>query len=345
MNLQALSGFKSLQTHHCVTGSMRHIYAFNGCDVSEELLLGLGEGVGFMYWQAKGQPPFLGGRTSPKPSMEAVAGQRTGVEIEIHHTTSARKARKTMLDQLTTGQPVMLQVDMGFLPYMDFGGEEYHFGGHVVVAAGYDPKSEQVLVAERDALYPVPMAALERARGSTYKPFPPKNAWCTFDFSGFRPPSVEETWLAIANQASAMLTPPIKNMGVKGIRTAAQRIPSWSKEMRTDEIRWALFNTYIFISSVGGTGGGIFRYMFSRFLAEAAVITGQARLQTSAAEFKRIGNAWESFADWAKDTSEGPAPASHLDKSAASLQAIADQEQAAWETLQQITTSTAILSP
>ena len=52
MTLQALSGFKSLQTHHCVTGSMRHVYAFNGCDLSEDLLLGLGEGVGFIYWQA-----------------------------------------------------------------------------------------------------------------------------------------------------------------------------------------------------------------------------------------------------------------------------------------------------
>src|SRR5512134_1990990 len=109
MTVQPLTGFKSLSTHHCVTGSMRHVYVFNGHDVSEELLLGLGEGVGFMYWQAKGQPPFLGGRTAPKPSMEAVAGQRTGVEIEIHRTTSSRKARQTMLDLLAAGQPVMLQ--------------------------------------------------------------------------------------------------------------------------------------------------------------------------------------------------------------------------------------------
>jgi hypothetical protein len=113
---------------------MRHIYAFNGHDLSEDLLLGLGEGVGFMYWHAKGQPPFLGGRTSPEPSMEAVAGQRTGVKIQIHHTNSSRKARQTLLDLLAAGQPVMLQVDMGFLPYFNFGGEAYHFGGHVVVA-------------------------------------------------------------------------------------------------------------------------------------------------------------------------------------------------------------------
>ena len=49
MSLKPFAGFVSFQTHHCVTGSMRHIYAFNRHDFSEELLLGLGEGVGFMY--------------------------------------------------------------------------------------------------------------------------------------------------------------------------------------------------------------------------------------------------------------------------------------------------------
>lgn len=336
MTLQALSGFKSLHTHHCVTGSMRHVYAFNGCDHSEDLLLGLGEGVGFMYWQTKGAPPFLGGRTSPKPSMEAVAGQRTGVKIEIHHTTSARKARQSMLEILDAGQPVMLQVDMGFLPYFNFGGEEYHFGGHVVVAAGYDPQTEQVLIAERDDLYPVSLADLEKARGSTYKPFPPKNAWCTFDFSGFHPPTAEETRLAIANQASAMLNPPIKNMGVKGIRTAAERIVQWPEQMDSEAVRWALFNTYIFISAEGGTGGGIFRYMFGRFLQEAAAITGDTRLSESAAVFKRIGDNWETLAAWAKETSEKQDPASLLQEGVAPLLALADLEQAAWEALQQI---------
>jgi hypothetical protein len=336
MTLPALTGFKALQTHHCVTGSMRHIYVFNGCDVSEDLLLGLGEGVGFIYWQTKGQPPFLGGRTSPKPSMEALAGQRTGVKIEIHHTTSARKARQTMLDILAAGQPVMLQVDMGFLPYFNFGGEEYHFGGHVIVVAGYDVESEQVLIAERDDLYPVSLADLEKARGSTYKPFPPKNAWCTFDFSGFHPPTAEETRLAIANQARAMLNPPIKNMGVKGIRTAAERIVQWPKQMDAEAVRWALFNTYIFINAEGGTGGGLFRYMFSRFLQEAAAITGDARLSESAAGFKRIGDHWETLAAWAKATSEKQDHASHLQEGVAPLLALADREQAAWEALQQI---------
>ena len=335
MSLNPFAGFVSLQTHHCVTGSMRHIYAFNGYDLSEDLLLGLGEGVGFMYWHARGQAPFLGGRSVTKPGMEELAGQRTGVTIGVHTTASPRKARQYLLELLGDGQPVMLQVDMGFLPYFDFGGQEYHFGGHVVVACGYNPENDQVLLTDRDGLHPVPMAKLEQAHNSTFKPFPPRNGWWTFDFSGYRPASPAEIRHAITAQAAGMLAPPIHNFGINGIRLAAIRIPGWPSIMNTEAIRQALFNAYIFISPVGGSGGGIFRYMFSRFLQEAARLIPDERLNSSAEAFRKIGDAWEEFASWAREVSTIPDPASRLAECTPALQAIAEQEQSAWETLQQ----------
>ena len=51
MTLQAFPGFVHFETHHCVTGSLRHIYAANGFNISEEMLFGLGEGTGYIYWQ------------------------------------------------------------------------------------------------------------------------------------------------------------------------------------------------------------------------------------------------------------------------------------------------------
>jgi hypothetical protein len=115
-------------------------------------------------------PSWVAGQLSP--SMEVVAGQRTVVKIYIHHTTSTRKTRKTIVDLLDAEQPVMVQVDMGFLPDIDFDGEEYHFGGLVVVLCGYDLETEQVLIANRDGLYPISHADLVKARSSTFKPPP-----------------------------------------------------------------------------------------------------------------------------------------------------------------------------
>ena len=335
--MKPLAGFQSLETHHCVTGSMRHLYVYNDHGISEEVLLGLGAGVGFSYWHFKGQPPFLGGRVMPKPSMEEIAGQRTGVGIQTHTTTSLRKAEKTLLEMLNAGQPVMVQCDMGFLPYFDFGGQEYHFGGHVVVVCGYDPDTNQVLVADRDEeLYPVSMEDLARARGSTFKPFPPKNLWYTFDFAHKRQPTADEALQAILEQAGPMLEPPITNIGVKGIRKASKMLPRWPDRMEVDGIRFALFNTWIFVSPQGGSGGGCFRYMFSRFLREAAGIVGDARLADSATEFWEIGNRWQELAEWALQASEAPDPIPLLPEAAPRLATLAGLEEQAWTTLRDI---------
>jgi len=95
-SLQPLPGFRSLAAHHCSTGSLRQIYEFNDYPISEELLLGLGSGLGFIYWHMKGSEPFYGGRAnvgrSNEEELEKTAGRRTGVRAKSFVTSSARKA-------------------------------------------------------------------------------------------------------------------------------------------------------------------------------------------------------------------------------------------------------------
>jgi hypothetical protein len=335
--MEALKGFRHFETHHCVTGSLRHLYAFNGHDLSEDLLLGLGEGVGFAYFHFKGQPPFLGGRAQPKPSMEELAGERTGVVIRQKRSTSDAAAEKTLIAKLEGGEPVMLQVDMGFLPYFDFGGHEYHFGGHVIVACGLDRASGTVLVADREGpLHPVPLATLCAARGSRFRPFPPGRASWELDFGGFRPPTAADVLLAVSHQAALMLAPPIANIGVKGIRKAAAEIGRWDTVLEASGLRGALFNAWIFISATGGTGGGAFRRMFSRFLLEASVIAGRKALAGSGCEFAAIAEAWDDVArrcHAAAEEHQGAARARALPGISEAVAKIAEREEAAWGAL------------
>ena len=132
-----------------------------------------------------------------------------------------------------------------------------------------------------------------------------------------------------------MLNPPIRNIGVKGIRKAAQMVPKWADTMDAGELRGALFSAYIFISAVGGTGGGCFRYMFSRFLQEATEIAEDPRLEQSAAEFQHIGDQWEALGQWFHETSESSDAASILGDCVAHLNALADLEEAAWTQLRE----------
>jgi hypothetical protein len=340
MMLKPLEGFKSLETHHCVTGSLRHIYEYHDYPISEDLLLGVGAGVGFLYWHQKGMDPFYGGRANfERPGEEGLAktvGRRTGVQVESYRTSSARKAKKALSEMLAAGQPVMIMADMGFLPYLELP-KDYHFGAHAVVIAGYDPETRQVLIADRDAeLHPVSVEDLAKARGSRYKPFPPQHCWYTFDFSGRRPPTAEEVRQAIREVTKGMLEPPISNFGVKGIRTAAKRTLKWPQQMEEERLRWTCFNIFIFIDATGGTGGGIFRYMCGRFLNEAAELTGEPRLAEVGEEMQQIGDRWQNVAHIFQEAYEAPEPAALLPQATSLMERIADQEQSAWQALRRI---------
>ncbi|MCU0514850.1 MAG: BtrH N-terminal domain-containing protein, partial [Anaerolineae bacterium] len=263
MTLQLLKDFVLEPAQHCITGALRHIYLFHRYPISEEMLLGLGAGVGFVYWHMQGTLPFIGGRANVgrpgEEGLEHTAGRRTGVKVAAQETTSARKAEAALVSQLQAGQPVMVYVDLGLLPYFQFP-EEYHFGGHAVVVAGYEAATGRVLVADRDGVaHPVTLTTLELARGSKHKPFPPAHRWYRFDFAAAQPVSAAVIWPALREAVDHMLHPPISNLGVRGIATAAGRILDWPHSMTEPEVRAACLNTAIMIDARGGTGGGLFR--------------------------------------------------------------------------------------
>ena len=338
MSVKPIPGFESLKTYHCITGSILHIYTFHDYDISEDMLLGLGSGVGFIYWHMKGAPPFIGGRANiERPGVEGLErtlGRRTGVVVESFRTSSARKAESSLLEMLEANEPVMVQVDMGFLPYLDLP-EDYHFGHHVVVAAGYNPEKRQVLIADRDeGLHAIFLDTLEQARGSKFKPFPPQHAWWGFDFTNSHPPRAGDIHKAIREVSIGMLEPAISNFGVKGIQKTAEQVLKWHETMDDEQLRWTCFNTFVFIDATGGTGGGIFRYMYSRFLREAAGILGDERLITISDSFWSIGDRWQEVAGIFKlAANQDTDPKAILPKTTKPLMELADREEQVWEKL------------
>jgi hypothetical protein len=79
--------------------------------------------------------------------------------------------------------------------------------------------------------------------------------------------------------------------------------------------------------------------MFSRFLREAAEITGDAGLVESADQFQRIGEEWEKLGEWFRVASEVSDPTESLGGCVAPLNHLADLEEAAWGQLQEIVRS------
>ncbi len=339
--LAPLPGFVSLETDHCVSGSLRHVYRHAGIEISEDMLLGLGAGVGFLYWHQKGAPPMFAGRGNVHrpgtPGFEIDIGERTGVRVERFVTSSRRKAETALFDLLREGRPVMMNVDMGLLPYFDFP-DDYHFGGHVIVAAGADEEAQAVLVADRDpGLHEVGADELAAARGSKFKPFPPHNMWYSFDFTKARPPRKTELRAAIRQASTAMLEVPIRNLGVPGIRKAAQQVKAWPKKLSEAELGATCIQNFVMIDATGGTGGGIFRFMYSRFLRQASEILGSSRLESAARELWEIGDLWQVVAQTFREAFECKRRQRRIDvlgTAPEQLVTIADREEPVWTELQ-----------
>jgi hypothetical protein len=337
--LKPFANCPALPGYHCWSSSVTKIYHHYGLPLSEEMLFGLGEGINFMYWEQKGSPPFIGGRGNINSFVQDI-GRRTGVGVDEKLTSSARKAQKVLLQQMEKEEPLMVRVDMGLLPYFDFGDEEYHFGSHTIVICGYDGQDrvlisdiDQTSTGEKKGIYaPMTLKEIGKARGSTYKPFPPKNTYFEFDFTESHPPTGDDVLSAIRHNSEAMLNPPISNFGIKGIRRAAKEITRWPDRFDEADLRANLFMFYI-MTEIGGTGGGMFRPMYGRFLEEAAVLTGIQALAQAAEPIIESGSRLTQAARLFEDVFEGGDLDDTIAQTAELLLQSADLEEEAFEPL------------
>jgi hypothetical protein len=300
--------FKALDGYHCITNSLAKIFDFNGKKISEDMLLGLGAGMGFIYWKMKlgnNTSIFIGGRGNNKDFFTDI-GKRTGVTMKQVNTGSSPKAEASLIKKLKEEEPVMMFGDMGFLPWFEFP-EEYHFGGHSFVICGFDG-SEHVLASDIDPkvtglkkgfFYPISLKQLAIARNSQFKPFPPKNGHLEFDFEKFHHPRTEDIYSAIRQCVDLQMHPPIKNLGIKGLSLSSKEILKWPGMFTEKDLRMNLFCLYIYFE-IGGTGGGCFRYMYSRFLKEAADICKNKALLPSAEKIQQSGEIYSKIGNMFK---------------------------------------------
>jgi hypothetical protein len=293
-----------------VSNSIKQVFHFNGYSLSEEMIFGLASGLNFYYSEFKNIPyPLIGGRAKIGDFEENLACN-LGISIDIHTTSSTMKAYKEMKRLIKENMPVIIYVDMNALSYLGMP-QDVHFGGHTVVIFGIDEEGGIAYVSDRDSdkkkitlntdekssdYHQVALAELSRARGSTYRPYPPKNKWLTFDLSGMWNVDQNIIFEAIRETCTVMRCPPLINLGLNGIRHFAQKVKEW-KYFSEENFKRATFNAYIMIDEKGGTGGGAFRRMYGNYLRECATLTGLEALDSIGKEYVTLSEWWDDVAD------------------------------------------------
>lgn len=241
--------------------------------------------------------PFVGGMNGGRfPTILGLAVDRLGGEWKVLKSASVTRAHKHLRETLEMDQPALVCADLGFLDYLSLGGDD-HFGMHTILVYGIDEKDNEAWVSDRFATpLTIPLSRLQKARASEYHPFPAKNKLMQVSMPEVTIPLEEIIPSAVKENADFMLNPPISNMGAKGILRWKKELRKYPKTLPDNQtIAQALIEHFVYIE-VGGSGGSLFRRMYSQFLKEASKIMKAAELQKVSILYDDICEDWSNVA-------------------------------------------------
>ncbi len=315
-------GFTHTPGNHCGSTALRNLLAFHGVEISEETAFGLGAGAGFYYLALDDTSPsrWFNGRTA---RLEETFRELTGAALELR--TFAEEdgagAWEAARETVDAGSPALLLTD---IYYLDHYGNSAHFPGHAVVLAGYDSEAAQLSDTGFEELQTTRLENLARARHSGHPAYPLEGHMFTVGEGIDRAQLEAAAPRAIARAASEMLEPPFGEFGgVPALERLAAEAGSWPEAV--DDWQWCARFAYQVIER-RGTGGGCFRLMYSRFLAEAG--REEAPLAAEAAA------RWTGLAEAFKAASESEEPRPELWRAVgADAEAVLSAERRLWTSL------------
>jgi hypothetical protein len=293
--VKMVPGFTHLPGHHCGSTALRNLLAFGGTGISEEMAFGLGAGAGFYYLTVAESSPsrWFNGRTA---KLEDNFRELTDGALECRTFEDDASAWAEAKAAIDSGEPVLLLTD---LYYLDHYGDSAHFPGHAVVLAGYDDESAILSDTGFEQLQTTRLEHLSRARRSDHPWFRLEGNMFTLA-DGFDPGALGRAIEpAIRRAVQEMLDPTVGEFGgLPAVKRFAEEAPHWPEV--AEDWQWCARFAYQVIER-RGTGGGAFRPMYSRFLAEAGM-PGAAELASAA------GRRWTDLAVSFKLASESEDP-------------------------------------
>jgi hypothetical protein len=282
------------------------------------MLLGLGGGVGigvfaFHYAAADFSSFYLGARHLWDDStafLREVAG-RIGAPIEVFETGSTRAAASQLEEVLIRGRAAIVSVDLEALDYRgvppQLSGGGYH---HVRVRALDAAAGIAVIEDLRAQPIEVSAATLARARARIKSQ---RHALIAVGAptAGAAPSletAIRDALRSAADGLDGSLHPAAG--GRRGTNFNLDGLAAWAKRLHGDRSSegWPrmfppghrLWRGLAFVNEFiehFGTGGGLLRPMYARFLREAGEALGRRDLAALAGRYDGLGRAWSELAD------------------------------------------------
>jgi hypothetical protein len=306
MRRMLLAGFEHRPGVHCGSTALADALRARGVvELSEAMAFGLGAGLGFYYLVSPALSPthLFQGRTA---HLERTACEVLGAPVRERQEEDPDRAWQGVREALNRGFAPILSTDLAELPYWR---TRTRFGGHRVVLAGYDEARGVALVADGDrpGLEEVALDALDRARASIAPPFGVSGRpWLEVDAPARPRPLEDAIRDALRRQAREMLLDVDGAAGISALERFAADLPRWPAEAAGEADRAWCFRYAHQVIELRGTGGGLFRAIYARFLAEAeARLPPLARLGLST-RMVALAERWSRLAADLRALSEAP---------------------------------------
>lgn len=287
----AIPGFAPYVGQHCETVATGSLLGAAGLHLSEPMLFGLGEGLGFIFINLASLPlPFVGGRTKPFALTTSLCAN-LGVTCVAVETTSRARAWSTLEQALREGHPVGLQLDCYHLEYFT---QPVHFAGHFVAAYGFDDRDVLLVdTAPQGSAQRASRRGVEAARFAKGPMAAKARSWTIPQAP--RPKDLgAASRKALRANARDYLSPAFKGASFHGIRKLAASLPRWLEIAKrpADDLPLAAS-----LMEKAGTGGSLFRNFFRDFLGEARGYLGEKpALQRAHDAFAESAREWGAVA-------------------------------------------------
>lgn len=281
-----IKDFAIFKGQHCETTMLGNLLNNIGINLSEPMLFGLGEGLGYIFLNMRIMDfPFIGGRIKQDLIAQNVA-KNLNLKLTVNETSSVRKAWDIVKENLDRDIPTGLKLDSYYLDYFT---NKIHFTGHYVTIYGYDETYAHLVdTVQQGEIVKATLENLQLARNAK-GPMSSKNMSITLCKQGEVPPLKDVILPAIKRNAEDYLNPPIQNIGYKGIAKTSKEIFKWfdeSKDIQGD------FSTQAMLMERAGTGGALFRNIYRDFLKESFELLKLEKLEQGYFNFIEIADLW-----------------------------------------------------
>jgi len=281
-----IKNYKTFYGQHCETTATGCLLKNLDIDLSEPMLFGLGEGLSYIWWNAKNMPrPFIGGRSKPDSITQNICWN-LDLNLEVKETVSAVKAWENICQCIDIGEPVGLKLDCYYLEYFT---NKIHFPAHYAAIYGYDENSAFLTdTIQQGSSVSTSLKSLSKARNAK-GPMSSNNLSYSIRKKGSQTTLNDAVRKALKNNSNSYLNPPIQNISYKGIQKTAKEIIKW---FNTAADRCNDFILTASLMEKAGTGGALFRNLYRDFLIEAASLLNDNNLLIASEKCNFAARKW-----------------------------------------------------